>query len=274
MKKIMLSMAIAIALSACNQNESNVSPDDQTTASARGIAVDGFGKGTVITADQLPQAALTYLSTTYPGYTFVQGVQGTDRAGATFFAAVIEQNGTRYHLHFDAAGAVLPGRECKGGPGRGEANETTITQDKLPQTILDYLTTTYAGYLFVGAQQAADSAGVVLYYEVGITQNDKAIRLNFDATGKLLERGKGGPGGHGPGGSGKPMGVSITADQLPPATTTYLTTTYVGYTFKRAEQVTTRDGATLYAVAITQNDTTYFLLFNADGTFRAALKKK
>lgn len=272
MKKLMVFLAIAVALSACSQTGSNVSPADQTSASARGVAVDSFGKGTVITQDKLPQAARDFLTKTYPGYTFVQGVQGTDRAGATFFAAVIEQNGTRYHLHFDASGAVLPGRECKGGPGRGEANETTISQDKLPQAILNYLTTTYAGYTFVGAEQAADSAGVVLYYEVGIVQNGKPVRLNFDATGKLLERPKDGPGG--PGGPGAPKGTSITADKLPAATNTYLTATYAGYTFKRAEQVITRDGVTLYAVAITQNGTEYFLLFNADGSFRAALKKK
>ncbi len=271
MKKLIITLAIAVALSSCSQIGNNVSPSDQAAASARGFAVDGFGKGSVITADKLPPAALDYLTKTYPGYTFVQGVQGTDRAGALFFAAVIEQNGTRYHLHFDASGAILPGRECKGGPGRGEANETTITQDKLPPTILDYLTTTYAGYTFLGAQQAADSAGVVLYYEVGIAQSGKPVRLNFDATGKLLERGKGGPGQGGP---DKPMGTSITADKLPAATTAYLTATYAGYTFKRAEQVTTRDGVTLYAVAITQNSTSYFLLFNADGSFRAALKKK
>jgi len=190
MKRLMLSVAMAIALSACNQNE-NVSPADQTSASARGFAVDGFGKGAVITADKLPQAVLTYL------------------------------------------------------------------------------TATYAGYTFVGARQAADSAGVVLYYEVGITQNGKLVRLNFDATGKLLERPKGGPGR-----PDAPKGTSITADKLPAATTTYLTATYAGYTFKRAEQVTTRDGVTLYAVAITQNSTDYFLLFNADGSFRAVLKKK
>ncbi len=272
MKKLMGTLAIAVALSACSQTGRDVSPADQSSALARTGAVDSFGKGTVITADKLPQAARDYLAKIYPGYTFVQGVQGTDRAGAMFFAAVIEQTGTRYHLHFDANGAILPGRDCHGGPRNGEANETTISSDKLPQAIRDYLTATYAGYTFVGAEQAADSAGVVLYYELLIVQNGKPVRLNFDATGKLMERPKAGPGG--PGAPGRPMGTSITADKLPAVTTTYLTATYAGYVFKRAEQVTTRDEVTLYVVAITQNNDTYFLLFNADGGFRAALKKR
>jgi hypothetical protein len=183
---------------------------------------------------------------------------------------VIEQGGVRYHLHFDANGALLPGRGHKGGPGPREANETTITQDKLPQAILDYLTTTYAGYTFVGAEQGADSSGVVLYYEVEIKQNSNNIRLNFDATGKLLERPKGRPEGPGK----PPMGTSITQDKLPQATLNYLTANYAGYSFVRAEQATTRDGATIYAVAITQSGTTYFLLFDANGAFVSVRKHK
>lgn len=266
--QLMFGLAFAVMLTACNQNNS-LTPHQATGAAARGAAVDGFGKGTIITRDKLPQAALNYLTATYAGYTFVQGVQGTDRAAATFYAVVIEQGGVRYHLHFDASGVLLPGRGCKGGPGHTEANETTITQDKLPQTILDYLNTTYAGYTFGMAEQAADSAGVVLYYEVGITLNSKMIHLNFDATGKLLER-KGGPGKHGDRG----MGTSITQDKLPQATLDYLTANYAGYTFKRAEQVTTRDGVTVYAVMITKDSVSYFLIFDANGAFVSVRTRK
>lgn len=270
-KQLLLGLLTAVLLTACDRN-STVQPDDQTTASARGTAVDGFGKGTIITQDKLPQTVLDYLTKTYAGYTFVQGVQGTDRAGATFYAVVIEQDGIRYHLHFDASGALQPGRGGKGGPGHKEANETTITQDKLPQTILDYLTTTYVGYTFGMAEQGADSAGVVLYYEVTITQNTTVIHLNFDATGKLLERksGKGGPGGHGP----KGAATSVTQDKLLQPTLAYLTANYVGYTFVRAEQVTTRDGVIIYAVLIKQGDAPYFLLFDANGAFVSVRTRK
>lgn len=268
-KQLMLGMAVAALLTACNQNNT-VRPNNQTTAaSARRSATDGFGKGTVITQDQLPQAVRDALTKTYAGYTFVQGVQGTDRAGALFYAVVIEQGGIRYHLHFDASGALVAGRGGKGGPGPKEANETTITQDKLPKAVLDYLTATYAGYTFGMAEQAADAAGVVLYYEVSITQNGKPINLNFDATGKLLER-KGGPGGHGNHGDG----TAITQANLPQAVRDYLTKTYAGYTFGRAEQVTTRDGVTIYAVMITQGGADYFLLFDEKGAFVSVRTKK
>ena len=268
--QLMFGLAFAALLTSCNQNNGLLPDDQATVASARGAAVDGFGKGTVITQDKLPQAALDYLTATYAGYTFVQGVQGTDRAGATFYAVVIEQGGVRYHIHFDAAGAMVAGRGGKGGPGPNDANETTITQDKLPQTILDYLTATYAGYTFNMAEQGADAAGVVLYYEVSITQDSKMIHLNFDATGKLLERKGKGPGGHGD----KGMGTAITQDKLPQTTLDYLTATYAGYTFKRAEQVTTRDGVTLYAVMIMQGTTPYFLIFDANGAFVSVRTKK
>lgn len=271
-KQLMFGMAMVAMLTACNQN-SGVSPDDQATvAAARGAALDGFGKGTLITQDKLPQATLDYLTKTYSGYTFVQGMQGAGRDGKTFYAVVIEQGGVRYHLHFDASGVLLPGRGRPGCPGPNEANETTIAQDKLPQTIRDYLTATYPGYKFGIAEQAADSAGVVVYYEVAILQNGKPIFLNFDATGKVLERkgGPGGPGGHGNHG----MGNSVAQDKLPQTTQDYLTKTYAGYTFKGAEQVSTRDGVTLYAVLIMQGTTPYFLIFDSTGAFVSVRTKK
>ena len=269
-KQLMLGMAVAALLTACNQN-GVITPDDQTAvASARSSALDSFGKGTVITQDKLPPTVRDYLTKTYAGYTYVQGVQGTDRAGAAFYAVVIEQSGVRYHLHFDAAGALLPGRGHKGGPSMNEANETTITQDKLPKAVLDYLAATYAGYTFGMAEQGADAAGVVLYYEVSITQSGKLIHLNFDATGKLLERQKGDKGGHGPRG----MGADIAQDKLPQTVRDYLTKTYAGYAFGRAEQVTTRDGIVIYAVMIKQGGVGYFLLFDANGAFISVRTKK
>ena len=266
----MLGMVVTAMLTACNQT-GVMSPDNQAAgALARGAALDGFGKGTIITQDKLPQTVRDYLTKTYAGYSFVQGVQGTDRAGAAFYAVVIEQGGIRYHLHFDANGVLLPGRGGHGGPGPQEANETTITQDKLPKTVLDYLTATYAGYAFVMAEQAADVAGVVLYYEVSITRGGKRIDLNFDATGKLLEQPKGGPGGHGDHGAG----TSITQDKLPQTVSDYLTKTYAGYTFGRAEQVVTRDGITMYAVMIKQGGADYLLLFDANGAFVSVRTRK
>ena len=260
----MMGMAVVALLTACNKE--GVQPTDPSTAAAaRNSAVDGFGKGTIITQDKLPDAVRTYLNSTYSGYSFVQGVQGTDRAGATFFAVVIEQGGVRYHLHFNAAGELQPGRGGKGGPGPRDANETTIPQDKLPAKVLEYLTSTYPGYTFSLAQQAADAAGVVVYYEVSITQNDKKIHLNFDATGNLLER-KGGRGDHGP----KGAGAAIAQENLPQPARDYLNATYNGYAFGRAEQVTTRDGVTIYAVKITHNGADSFVLFDADGKFISA----
>lgn len=263
-KQILLALVLAATLGACNQNGTGVTPATTTTGAAR-AAVDSYGKGTIITADKLPAAVTTYLTTTYAGYTLVQAVQGTDRMGATFYAVVIEQAGVRYHLHFDASGKFIASKGGH-GPGPNEANETTITADKLPAAITDYLKTTYPDYTLVQAEQAADSAGVVIYYETVITSGGKTFQLNFDATGKLLQRGKER--------GGNPMGVSITADKLLPAITTYLTKNYAGYTFGAAYQATTRDGVTIYAVMITQNATKYLLLFDANGVFISVRKPR
>jgi hypothetical protein len=265
-KQIMLGLILAVTLGACNQN-SNVTPTTTTSAivGAGRTTTDSYGKGTTITADQLPAATTTYLTTNYAGYTLIQAVKGTDRMGATFYAVVIEQNSVRHHLHFDANGAFVVSKGGH-GPGMNDANETTITADALPAAITTYLTTTYPGYTLVQAEQAADLAGVVIYYETVITVSGKTFQFNFDPAGNVLKGGggKGGPGG--PGG-GKPMGTSLTAAQLPATVTTYLTTNYTGYTFGQAYQATTRDGVTVYAVMITQNSTRYFLLFDANGAF-------
>ena len=270
-KQLMLGLVLAVTLGACNQT-SNVTPATSTVVGAGRAATDSYGRGTTITADQLPAAATSYLTTNYTGYALVQAVKGTDRTGATFYAVVIEQNSIRYHIHFDANGAFVAGKGGR-GPGMNDANETTITADALPAAITTYLTTTYPGYTLVQAEQAADSAGVVIYYETVITANGKTFQLNFDPAGNLL-KGGGSKGGHGGPGKGKPTGTSLTAAQLPATATAYLTTNYTGYTFGQAYQATTRDGVTIYAVLITQNSTRYFLLFDANGTFINVRTKK
>ena len=272
-KQILLGLVLAVVLGACTQT-SDVTPTTTTSAvvGAGRTTTDSYGRGKTITADQLPAAATTYLTTNYAGYTLIQAMQGIDRMGATFFGVVIEQNSIRYHLHFDASGAFVASKGGH-GPGRNDANETTITADALPVAITTYLTTTYPGYTLVQAQQAADSAGVVIYYETVITVSGKTFQLNFDPTGNLLKKG-GGKGNHGGPGAGKPVGTSITAAQLPATVTTYLTTNYVGYTFGQAYQATTRDGVTVFAVMITQNSAKYFLLFDANGAFVSVRTRK
>ena len=178
----------AITLNSCSQNA--VSPDT-TAASARASSTTAVSSTTantevVITQDKLPAAVLTYLTTNYAGYTFVQAEQGTDAKGATYYEVQFTLNGVTKELHFDAAGAIQStGKGGHGGNAGGSGNtEVVITQDKLPAAALTYLTTNYAGYTFVQAEQGTDAKGVT-YYEVQFTFNGVTKDLHFDAAGAI-----------------------------------------------------------------------------------------
>ena len=182
---------------ACNQ--SNVSPDTTTSslANARiggvsnssavsGTCVKGSSE-TVVSASSLPAAVLTYLSTTYPGYTLVQAEQGTNlNGGATYYEVKFTYNGTTKELHFDMTGAVLAEKGKGGHGGGGPGNtEVVITADKLPAAALTYLSKTYAGYTLVQAEQGTTGQGTV-YYEVKFTYNGATKEIHFDANGAVI----------------------------------------------------------------------------------------
>ena len=193
-----LTALIAVVVVACNQN--GVSPDSiaaTTLANAR-IAnvtsgtVTGGNSETVITADQLPAAVLTYLSTNYVGYTLVQAEQGTNgRDGTTYYEVKFTLNGTTKELHFDMAGAILApshdGGKGSHGPGQGGggSSEVAITNDKIPAAAITYLNTNYTGYTIVQAEQGTDRSGAT-YYEVQFTLNGKTKEIHFDANGALI----------------------------------------------------------------------------------------
>ncbi len=193
-----LTALIAIGIVSCNQN--GVSPTDSTTTSLSSARIAGVtsttgnngtltcgSSETVITADQLPAAVLTYLTTNYAGYTLVQAEQGTNlRNSATYYEVKFTLNGATKELHFDMTGAVLA---SSGGGGKGyggsSSTEVVITADKLPATALTYLTTNYAGYTLVQAEQGTTPAGAV-YYEVKFTLNGRTKQIHFDANGVLI----------------------------------------------------------------------------------------
>ncbi len=191
-----------VAVAACTQN--NVVPTTATSlAEARiagvtnssavsGTCVKGNSE-TVISASSLPAAVLTYLNATFPGYTLVQAEQGTNRnGGATYYEVKFTANGVKKELHFDMTGAVLAdqgrgkgdGKDGKGGPGGGN-NEVVITADKLPAAALTYLTTNYAGYKLVQAEQGTDRSGAT-YYEVKFTLNGATKEIHFNAAGAVI----------------------------------------------------------------------------------------
>lgn len=187
---------IAFGIVSCNQN--GVSPTESTATTLTSARIAGVtsttgnngtltcgNSETVITADQLPAAVLTYLSTNYAGYSLVQAEQGTNlRTNATYYEVTFTFNGTTKELHFDMTGAVLTSSRSKGHSG-GSSTEVVITADKLPPAALAYLATNYAGYTLVQAEQGTTTAGTV-YYEVKFTYNGRTKQIHFDANGALI----------------------------------------------------------------------------------------
>ncbi len=85
-----------------------------TTFTSAGVFVSHLaiptptGHGTDITAAQLPAAATTYLTTTYPAYVFKEADVFKDSTGAvTGYEVLIDASGTKYEVRFDAAGKFV-----------------------------------------------------------------------------------------------------------------------------------------------------------------------
>jgi hypothetical protein len=144
------------------------------------------------------------------------------------------------------------------------SSETVVSASSLPAAVLTYLSTNYAGYTLVQAEQGTNLNGGATYYEVRFTYNGATKELHFDMTGAVLaETGRGK--GKDKGGSGGNTEVVITADKLPAAALTYLTTNFSGYTLVQAEQGTNSSGATYYEVKFTYNGKTKEIHFDANG---------
>ena len=144
------------------------------------------------------------------------------------------------------------------------SSETVITAGELPAAVLTYLSTNYAGYTLVQAEQGISRLDGSTYYEVEFTVNSTTQKLHFDMTGAVLTTSGGGK-GRGSKGGGSSTEVVITADKLPAAALTYLTTNYAGYTLLQAEQGTTTAGAVYYEVKFTFNGVTKHIHFDANG---------
>ena len=145
------------------------------------------------------------------------------------------------------------------------SSETVISASSLPAAVLTYLNTTFPGYTLVQAEQGTNRNGGATYYEVKFTANGVTKELHFDMTGAILANTGHGGGGHGGGPGGGNTEVVITADKLPAAALTYLTTNFAGYTLVQAEQGTDKSGATYYEVKFTLNGATKEIHFNAAG---------
>jgi hypothetical protein len=90
------------------------------------------------------------------------------------FEAEFKLNGVDCSANYNKAGHRLE-------------TETTIQNDQLPKTALDYISKNFSGYKLTEAANITDDKNVIKY-ETEIELNGESIELIFDANGKFLEK--------------------------------------------------------------------------------------
>lgn len=220
----------------------------------------------------LPSAVGNYLSANYSGYTFQKAFSDKDASGnVAGYVVIINYNGKPVGLKFDATGAfvkVLEQREGHDLEGHGwhhggrfddrdGLRRDTIAISALPAAVTSYFASNYAQDTLVGAFKGKDSSIIVL------SINNGAYATVFNASGAFVKRAAL------PAHPGHPN--SISADALPAATVTYLSTTYPNYVFKHAFAVKNNGTVAGYVVFIDANATKYAVEFDASGNFIKAI---
>lgn len=148
----------------------------------------------------------------------------------------------------------------------------SIASSSLPDSVLNFLSGNYPGYVFQNAYVIKDSAGTTGGFVVIIRFNGKPVGLLFDASGKLervleqRERGDLENGGWHKGGrfdfrDGKHRDT-IAIASLPSSISSYMATNYPSDTLVKAYLY--RDSSIL---VISRNDGVFATVFNSSGTF-------
>ena len=229
----------------------------------------GSSRDSVAQAD-LPAAIGSYLNTNYAGNTFHKAYAIKNSSGTiTGYAVVVYFNDKPVGLEFDASGAflkVLEQRERGDLHGSGHhrggrfqhrdgKGRDSVALTALPASVLSYFATNYGGDTLVKAYKTIDSGYVVL------SKNTNVFVTTFNVEGSFVKRDTLDVPRHG-------KAQEIEASSLPAAVTSYLSTTYPGYVYKKAFAV--QDGGTIggYVVFIDANNTSYAVSFDAAGTFK------
>ena len=223
----------------------------------------------------LPVGVTDYLAANYAGSTFQKAFTDKNTSGNTAgYIVIIQYNGNPVGLKFDASGTfvkVLEQREGHDLNGHGwhhggdfddrdGMQRDTIALRALPVGVTNYFAANYSGDSLIRAYENRDSSIIVL------SKNNGAFATAFDASGNFIKRAEL---------SSRPgHPTSIALADLPSAVQSYLTTTYPGYVFKQAFEITQDGTAQGYAVFIDANSTKYAVAFDASGNFIEAIAVK
>lgn len=156
---------------------------------------EGQFEGTGIAQSTLLPAITTYLTATYPGYVFREAETKLVNGVLTGYKVEIVQNNLKYHVLFDSAGKFVSvnaggtggGHDGNGNDGGVKGTDTPILQKDLPTAVRTYLTTNYAGYVYVSSVVEKDVAGTVMAYEVKFTSAGVDYEAEFNALGGFVK---------------------------------------------------------------------------------------
>ena len=289
-KSVLLAAVIAVSFSSCKKDQvletdqeaalielgavaiaptSSISGVVTTSSSDSIYAINACRKDkkrTKVTAEALLPAITSYLNANYDGYTFKKAFSITPKNGTNVESYVvgIMFNGKPVALKFSATGVfvqVLELREGddikkkrdhrKGGffDARDKEQRDSIAIRDLSIAIKQYFAANYSADTLKGAWINKDASIIV------ISKNNGFFATSFTTAGVFIARKSLSP--H----PGKDKEVAASA--LPAVVTSYLSTIYPNYVFKKAFADTTKG----YLVIIDANMTKYAVAFNASGAF-------
>lgn len=216
----------------------------------------------------LPSAITDYLTTNYSGYTAVKAYTSTNSAGTlNGYVVIITYNGNPVGIRFDASGAFVKVLEQREGhdlegdgwhhggcfDNRDGKHRDTVALSALPASITAYLASNYAQDTLLNAFVKKNGDYIV------ISKNNGLFATAFTSSGTFIIH------------TALPVRdgkvTAVTAEALPAAITSYLTTTYPGYVFGKAYAFSLSGQVKGYCVVIESNSTKYALLFDASGNF-------
>ncbi len=162
------------------------------------------GQGVKVAQTDLPAVIKTYLTTTYPSYTFTDAISfSVDGVVKGYGVRIITSDNKEVGLMFDGAGVFLRSREGdlghhsgmgpghgkggdKGGKGKDGVLIAKIEKTGLPAAALTYLDSKYTGYTFERAGSISLN-GVLSQYIVDFKLNDKKYAVIFDTAGIFVK---------------------------------------------------------------------------------------
>jgi hypothetical protein len=240
-------------------------------------AMDACKKGnkkTRVEQSSLSAAITTYLSANYAGNSFLKAYQIANQTTSVLesFVVVVQFNGKPVAVKFDASGIFLKvleireGRNMKGKGGwhagglfdnRDGKHRDTLAISAIPAAIKAYMLSNHPADTLVHAFVNKDQSIIV------ISRNIEFFATSFTTANVFIKRIQL------PAGPAKVR--TIEASALPSKSSTYLSTTYPNYVFKKAFELKVNGAVKGYLVLIDANLTKYAIHFDASGQFVKAV---